>query len=70
MADPKRAPKPAEPAPEPTAPPAPKLAPAAASGDAGVQWLLAERSTHTSNGDTAKLAEIDARLAELGFTAQ
>jgi hypothetical protein len=48
----------------------PRLARAGESGDAGVQWLLAERSAHVSNGDDAKLAEIDAKLAELGFTAQ
>lgn len=59
--------KPAEPikAPEP-----PKLAPAGASGDAGVQILLARRSIHTSNGDAEKVAEVDRQLAELGFTAQ
>lgn len=55
----------AEKAPEP-----PKLAPAAASGDAGVQILLAHRSIHASNGDTERVAEVDAQLAELGFTAQ
>lgn len=48
----------------------PKLAPAAASGDAGVQILLAHRSIHASNGDAARVAEVDAQLAELGFTAQ
>lgn len=48
----------------------PKLAPAAASGDAGVQFLLALRSTHTSNEDAEKVAEIDRQLADLGFTAQ
>lgn len=52
------------------APAPPKLAPAAASGDAGVQFLLAQRSTHTSNGDDERTAEIDRQLAELGFTAQ
>lgn len=57
-----------EKAPEPPKPPA--LAPAGASGDAGVQYLLAVRVTHTSNGDNEKVAEIDRQLAELGFTAQ
>ncbi len=52
------------------APPAPKLAPAAASGNAEVQILLAHRSIHASNGDAEKLADIDGQLAELGFTAQ
>jgi|GEM_PF-6376268 len=56
--------------PEPRAPEPPKLAPAGASGDAGVQFLLALRSTHTSNDDAGKVAEIDRQLAELGFTAQ
>lgn len=49
---------------------APKLAPAGASGDAGVQNLLAQRSGHASNGDTDKVADIDRQLAALGFTAQ
>lgn len=70
MGEPKRAAtKPAE-EPAAKAPEPPKLAPAGASGDARVQWLLAERSTHTSNADTAKIAEIDRELADLGFTAQ
>ncbi len=52
-------------------PPAePKLAPAAASGDAGVQFLLALRGTHAANGDDVRIAEVDRRLAELGFTAK
>jgi len=54
----------------PETPAAPKLAPAGASGDAGVQFLLALRSTHTSNGDEQRTAEIDRQLAALGFTAQ
>lgn len=53
---------------EPQAPP--RLAPAAASGDAGVQILLAHRSIHASNGDAERVAEVDRQLAELGFTAQ
>lgn len=58
------------PAAEPVkAPEPPKLAPAGASGDAGVQNLLAHRSIHASNGDADKVAEIDRQLAELGFTA-
>lgn len=48
----------------------PVLAPAGASGDPAVQWLLAERLTWTSVGDKNKVAEMDRRLAELGFTAQ
>jgi hypothetical protein len=50
--------------------PAPRvaLARAAESGDAGVQILVAKREIHASNGDTAKVAELDADLAELGFT--
>lgn len=67
MADaaPKKSTEKVETKPEPA-----KLAPAAASGDAGVQNLLAQRSGHTSNGDADKVAEIDRQLAELGFTAQ
>lgn len=48
----------------------PKLGRASESGDAGVQFLLAKRSIHASNGDTGKLAAIDAELAALGLTAQ
>jgi hypothetical protein len=48
----------------------PRLAPAAASGDAGVQILLAHRSIHASNGDAERVVEVDRQLAELGFTAQ
>lgn len=51
-------------------PASPKLAPAGASGEAGVQNLLAQRYTHASNGDTDAVAEIDRQLAELGLTAQ
>lgn len=56
--------------PTPAVPAAPRLAPAGASGDAGVQWLLAERHAHTSNGDAERVADIDRQLAELGYTAQ
>lgn len=48
----------------------PKLGRASESGDAGVQFLLAKRSVHASNGDVEKLAGIDAELAALGLTAQ
>jgi hypothetical protein len=51
-------------------PKAPALAPAGASGDPAVQWLLAERLTWVSVDDKNKVAEMDRRLAELGFTAQ
>jgi hypothetical protein len=47
-----------------------KLGRASESGDAGVQFLLAKRSIHASNGDTEKLTAIDAELAALGLTAQ
>ncbi len=50
--------------------PEPKLARASASGDAAVQQLLAVRQIHLDNDDGAKVADVDARLAELGFTAQ
>lgn len=56
-----------EPVPEPAAP---ALAPAGASGDPAVQWLLAERLSHVSNGNAERVAEMDRRLADLGFTAQ
>lgn len=69
MAEPR---KPAPPSPtakvEESAPP--KLAPAGASGEAGVQGLLAQRFTHASNGDTDAVADVDRQLAELGLTAQ
>ncbi len=47
--------------------PAPRLAKAAESGDPAVQWLLAERNTWTSVGNDDKVAEMDRRLAELGY---
>lgn len=58
MAETKKTDKPAE---------TPKLAPAGASGNAEVQNLLAQRSIHTSNGDDAKVAEVDRALADLGY---
>lgn len=51
-------------------PAAPKLARAAESGDPAVQWLLAEQATWGSVGNAEKVAEMDRRLAELGYTAQ
>lgn len=48
----------------------PKLARAAESGDPAVQWLLAEQATWGSVGNTDKVAELEQRLAELGFTSQ
>jgi hypothetical protein len=47
-----------------------KLARAGESSDAGVQNLLALRGIHASNQDADKVAELDAQLAELGYTAQ
>ncbi len=64
MADTKKA---AEPQPVAKTPEPAKLAPAGASGDAGVQFLLALRSHHE---DPEKIAEVDRQLADLGFTAQ
>jgi len=49
---------------------APKLARAAESGDPAVQYLLAEQATWGSVGNTDKVAEIERRLNELGFTAK
>lgn len=54
--------KPAEPVAE-----QPRLGRASESGDAAVQNLLAERGIHASNGDEDKVADVDRRLAELGF---
>lgn len=54
---------------KPKAPEPPKLGRAAESGDAGVQNLLAERHVHLSNGDDEKVADVDRRLAELGYAA-
>lgn len=48
--------------------PDPILARAAESGDAGIQILVAKRDIHVSNGDAERVAELDAELAELGFT--
>lgn len=61
MADVKKPAEKAEPAP-------PKLARAAESGDPAVQWLLAEQATHGSVGNTDKVAEMERRLNELGYT--
>jgi hypothetical protein len=44
-----------------------KLGRASESGDAGVQNLLGQRSIHASNGNDARVAEIDATLADLGY---
>lgn len=43
------------------------LAPASESGDAAVQHLLALRETYAIVGDDAKLADVNARLANLGY---
>lgn len=48
--------------------PAPKLARASESGDAAVHNLLAERTIHESNNDQDKVADVDRRLADLGYT--
>jgi hypothetical protein len=55
--------------PEPTPAPA-KLGRASESGDAAVQNLLGERSIHASNGDDERVADVDRRLAELGYAAR
>jgi hypothetical protein len=54
---------------KPTPKPA-KLARAAESGDPAVQYLLAEQATWGSVGNTDKVAEIERRLNDLGFTAK
>lgn len=58
-----------KPAEKPKAPEPPKLGRAAESGDAGVHNLLAERHTHVSNGDDEMVADVDRRLAEMGYQA-
>lgn len=55
---------------QPKEEPKPKLARAAESGDPAVQWLLAEQATHGSVGNTAKVAEIEQKLNDLGFTSK
>lgn len=40
------------------------------SGDAGVQNLLAQRAGHVTAGNTERVAEIDATLADLGLRAE
>lgn len=65
VAEPKRTAEKAQP-PDP----APKLARASESGDPAVQWLLAEQATWGSVGNTEKVAELEQRLADLGFTSQ
>lgn len=54
----------------PAEPEAPKLARAAESGDPAVQWLLAEQAAHGSVGNTEKVAEVEKKLNELGFTSK
>lgn len=44
-----------------------KLGRASESGDAGIQNLLGQRSIHASNGDDARVKEIDDTLADLGY---
>jgi hypothetical protein len=51
------------------APSAPPLARAGESGDPAVHQLLAERQTALINGDAVAIAEVDRRLAELGYGA-
>ena len=58
-----------KPAVKPKAPEPPKLGRAAESGDAGGHNLLAERHVHASNGDDEKVADVDRRLAEMGYAA-
>lgn len=48
----------------------PKLARAAETGDPAVQYLLAEQATWGSVGNTAKVAEIEKRLNDLGYTTK
>lgn len=60
MAEQKPAPKPEK----------PKLARAAETGDPAVQFLLAEQATWGSVGNTEKVAEIEKKLNDLGYTTQ
>jgi hypothetical protein len=51
-------------------PAAPKLARAAESGDPAVQYLLAEQASWGSVGNEDKVAEIEQKLNDLGYTAK
>jgi hypothetical protein len=51
-------------------PAAAKLARAAESSDPAVQWLLAEQASHGSVGNKDKVAEMEARLNDLGYTSK
>lgn len=55
---------------EPKEAPKAKLARAGESSDAGVQQLLARREIHATNGDQARVADVDRELEALGYTAQ
>lgn len=46
---------------------APALGRASESGDAAVQNLLGEHSVHASNGNDEGVADVERRLAELGY---
>lgn len=43
------------------------LARASESGDAEVQALLALKQTHQTNGDSAKVTDVERQLAGLGY---
>lgn len=55
---------------KPAAKPAPKLARAAETGDPAVQFLLAEQASWGSVGNDEKVAEIEKKLNDLGYTTQ
>jgi hypothetical protein len=55
---------------KPVSKPAPKLARAAETGDPAVQFLLAEQATWGSVGNDDKVAEIEQKLNDLGFTTK
>jgi hypothetical protein len=48
----------------------PKLARAAESGDPSVQYLLAEAASWGSVGNTDKVAEVERKLNDLGYTSK
>ena len=55
---------------KPAPKPAPKLARAAETGDPAVQFLLAEQASWGSVGNDDKVAEIEKKLNDLGYTTK
>lgn len=49
------------------APVTPVLARASESGDAAVQYLIAQRQSHIMSGDDVSAAAVTAQLSEMGY---